>query len=1010
MRHLRRWLVVLGVVLVVSAFEVAFFTRFADMGRFIAHPSHPPSDPGAVRGGLWFDSLAFIPFYLVAVSLSCWLPTRRLVRYRAVGRRLAWIAYAAAGADVLENCEAFGVLRGDNDALRWLRYATAAKYALIAVPAVFGLAALVAWASGRAVHPPLRAAAVAEALAWAQAHEAPEPERWRTRLACWVRGDRQPPPTVPPPDRAKGERLTGVSFSGGGIRSAAYNLGALQELQAAGELNRADLLASVSGGSYIAGAHAITGAFSSADAMGTVPPFAPGSVEEQYLRNRTTYLFPGLTGTGYALWRLVRGLVVNVGFIVLVLFVFARPYGWMVERQLAFGCPVYQGTTTTTSTTVVAGQRPDCAPVPKGVASKRTVRFSHFPWAGPPVLAAAALAVALGLVDMLVRPKERWAARLEAWSSRLAGLAVLAALFLYVLPALAARLITDATFHDSALDRLPAGTAVGGAVSALLTMVGLLRRAGPRRPVGEGAERSTAGAGGIVRRVKSGAAKAGDGILRLFMTVVGGVIGPVALGAAFLALAMGSVLRPGLDPAELGSWLLVITVLVLVQGVGDANRWSLQPYYKRRLQTAFALQRHCQDGAMIAEEIDFDEPLKLGHLLDTPRLVVCAAANLTNYGVLPPGRNVTTFTFSRTEIDAGILGTVPTPVLGTLLGPHYDRDFTVPAAVSASGAAVSPVMGKMTKPAYRFLFALTNVRLGVWLPNPRGVMAWAKDQPTPAVPGAGPAPAEHAAAQAAVAWAAFSERAAAEAARRVDAASTDDVADRQARLQAARMNLARQRQALARLEAEASPYDPLFTGYPWLPRPTLLFRELFGVYRSTARFVYVTDGGHYENLGLVELLRRGCQRIYCFDAAGDRPDRFTTVADAVAIARTELGVTIEIDPTPMAPEQGSEFNAQDVVRGTFYFAGARDTPGDIVFAKLGVVKAVPADVRSWRETHPTFPTDGTADQLYTDQRFEAYRALGAGTAVRAIAVMRAARGDDPQAEAGPLRRGSTGCP
>jgi hypothetical protein len=212
------------------------------------------------------------------------------------------------------------------------------------------------------------------------------------------------------------------------------------------------------------------------------------------------------------------------------------------------------------------------------------------------------------------------------------------------------------------------------------------------------------------------------------------------------------------------------------------------------------------------------------------------------------------------------------------------------------------------------------------------------------------------------------------------------------------------------LETAAFPPNTGFTGYPWLPRPTLIFRELFGYYRSTSRFVYVTDGGHYENLGLVELIRRGCRHIYSFDAAGDKVDRFSTVADAVAIARTELGVRIELDPTPMAPRPGSPFNALDCVAGTFVYPGHESTPGRIIFAKLGVVEGVPADVRSWKEYHATFPTDGTADQLYTDERFEAYRALGAGTAVRAIALMRTVRDGVPFARGGPLRRGSTNCP
>ncbi|MDP8908383.1 MAG: hypothetical protein M3N47_04540 [Chloroflexota bacterium] len=79
------------------------------------------------------------------------------------------------------------------------------------------------------------------------------------------------------------------------------------------------------------------------------------------------------------------------------------------------------------------------------------------------------------------------------------------------------------------------------------------------------------------------------------------------------------------------------------------------------------------------------------------------------------------------------------------------------------------------------------------------------------------------------------------------------------------------------------------------PPLSYLFRELFGRNRVDSRFLYITDGGHYENLGLVELLRRGCAKIYCFDASGGRPA--AALGDAIAFARSELGVEVEINPT-----------------------------------------------------------------------------------------------------------------
>ena len=66
---------------------------------------------------------------------------------------------------------------------------------------------------------------------------------------------------------AVGESGIGICCSGGGIRSAAYNLGALQALDEAGVLRRADYLSAVSGGSFIASAYAVAGRYSTAEAL-----------------------------------------------------------------------------------------------------------------------------------------------------------------------------------------------------------------------------------------------------------------------------------------------------------------------------------------------------------------------------------------------------------------------------------------------------------------------------------------------------------------------------------------------------------------------------------------------------------------------------------------------------------------------------------------------------------------------------------------------------------------------
>src|SRR4051812_44398948 len=115
----------------------------------------------------------------------------------------------------------------------------------------------------------------------------------------------------------------GICCSGGGIRSAAFNLGALQKLQDADELQKASYLSAVSGGSYIASAfcmvaktwkHGEREMDSDPGAFGPEhgPPFGPGTPEEHYLRNHLAYLAPDGSAKVYLGMRMVAGLLVNV--------------------------------------------------------------------------------------------------------------------------------------------------------------------------------------------------------------------------------------------------------------------------------------------------------------------------------------------------------------------------------------------------------------------------------------------------------------------------------------------------------------------------------------------------------------------------------------------------------------------------------------------------------------------------------------------------------------------------
>ncbi|MCU1427820.1 MAG: hypothetical protein JWL83_1820, partial [Actinomycetia bacterium] len=129
---------------------------------------------------------------------------------------------------------------------------------------------------------------------------------------------------------ADGQAKVGVCCSGGGIRSAAFSLGSLQELSDVGELARARYLAGVSGGSYIASAFALAARYSDPETIkdGKPGPYAPGSPEEQYVRNRCSYLAVGLGGKARLVAEVFVGVLANIALLTAFLWSIGRPLGW----------------------------------------------------------------------------------------------------------------------------------------------------------------------------------------------------------------------------------------------------------------------------------------------------------------------------------------------------------------------------------------------------------------------------------------------------------------------------------------------------------------------------------------------------------------------------------------------------------------------------------------------------------------------------------------------------------
>jgi len=80
--------------------------------------------------------------------------------------------------------------------------------------------------------------------------------------------------------------------------------------------------------------------------------------------------------------------------------------------------------------------------------------------------------------------------------------------------------------------------------------------------------------------------------------------------------------------------------------------------------------------------------------------------------------------------------------------------------------------------------------------------------------------------------------------------------------------------------------------------------ELFGLANTDKGYINISDGGHFENLGIYELVRRHCRYIIACDGEQDGNMTFGGLGNAIRKCRTDFGVEIEIDVEQLRLKNG----------------------------------------------------------------------------------------------------------
>jgi hypothetical protein len=718
------------------------------------------------------------------------------------------------------------------------------------------------------------------------------------------------------------ERSVSVCCSGGGIRAASFNLGAIQALAARGVLNDVDQLCGVSGGAYLAASHTLVANSVPVPELANV--YSPGSPEEKWLRGNSRRLISdhliAMDGAIRLLFAVLMNLLLVLGWI----FVLGHGIGWVLH---------WRGWLT-------------------GLATGRPKSRSGLAWLAAVLLIACAI--------LLVVVSGEWYARLRvAWWTMMAGILIL--IFCVLVP------VTIAALYDVGLNNDGNAGLVARELGFTNTEACAQARAAQPNAAIAVCGRKTPSVSNASPNSQKGAARPTTGFLALVASTAGlvrlvlgklgspdldeaaGLIGVVrrkllpwigcGLVGGVFALVMlrwisdGAI--HGFTGGELAKVLVIGALLVAYRVFLDVNQLSMHAFYRDRLVTTYAVARRSEStliGVPDARLSDFAHRV--------PHLVLCTAAQVDVGGALdlPSTPNAMSFTFTSEKV--GLSGRAPAGTSPDIARVPGRQDVFVPTfayerivgptmrlfdVIALGGAAAAPATGDVGTAAQRFLYAIANVQYGLWLPNPR-LIAVALDPTLPTGPlGLG---------------------------------------DRM-RVRAYRARL-----------MSTSPWTRVVSRNFYRatqPKMRLLLVAAFSRHRSSTSWLYVTDGRRFDSLGLVEALRRGSREVYVFDASGSALTG-NTLSEAITTARAELGVDIDIDPSTMTHDG---ITVQPFVHGTFSYSWDPGRPvGAIHFCALGVWPGEPWELQHYAARNPAFSTDSIVQQRYDYDEFEAYRTLG----------------------------------
>ena len=758
-------------------------------------------------------------------------------------------------------------------------------------------------------------------------------------------------------DPSTTQELAGITCSGGGIRSASFCLGVLQGLQSKQTLAHMDYLSTVSGGGYIGTTLTIGMSSHGEFPFGRLDQENRETPEVRHLRDNSRYLVQnGLPSVVTAVAIYLRGIMMNTLVILPIMFCVAAVLVWLNP-----------------DTRELVTNRFLCLDVTGWFGQTR------LPFTILTLLILTGLLIVYALL-VSVMPIKPIAARQK--SAKIAGgifVLALAVIFLEVHAALLRLAFESQGLIKSAGPAGPIKSSFfefvfnnGKAFVLYVSPFVLLILPFLKSLITKATTAETTSWGGFARKLAS----------RVVLLFAASVV-PVLLWLGMMQLAYwgteisqcpgaGELLScPGSEIVK-GGWphtpsllawyfaktayyhgaflafVIAAAALFCFWPFLSVNANSLHQLYRDRLGHAFLIRR--MDPKASDDQVASEDAFKLS-AIDPAR----APYHLINTALNVPGskfanrrgRNADFFLFSQ-----GYIGSEATGYVDTKSAESVVDGLNIGTAMAISGAAAAPNMGMASIRPLSPTIALLNVRLGRWVRHPR------------------------------------------------------DIALRTAKLRDRALAIAAKAKAKANLAAPAAKTRPKPLEEAQLrriPGPIHLLYEAFSktgvsveqldakTTQKRSGFVFLTDGGHIDNLGVYELLRRRCKLIIVIDGEADPDFNSGALVQVERFARIDLNVLIRMNWEPVGARTRAVANeiknnqltiqpGPHVALGSISYppltSGGDRERGAIIYIKTSLSGDESDYVIAYKKANPEFPHETTLDQLFSEEQFEAYRALG----------------------------------